>query len=266
MHNHRPPFDEEIDVTKGMLVVLLGFAGTAAGADQAIRADQTVEVSHLRGNVYLVEDHAYIKENSVFYVGEKSVTVVGSTWTPATARLLAAEIRKITDKPIEHVINPDYHLDRAGGNEYFKSIGASIVATAMTRELLASHWDEMVESMRKSMPAYPKSPLVLPDKTYPGDFSLQGDRVRAFYLGPAHTSDGLFVYFPEERVLYGNCILKERLGNLDSANLAEYPRTLRKLQQLKLDFTTIVAGHWSPLHGPELIDQYLRLLEQHGAR
>lgn len=260
MQNHRPQSDEEVDVTRGILLALLGFAGAAFGADKAL------VVSHLRGNVYLVEDHAYVKENSVFYVGAKSVTVVGATWTPATARLLAEEIRKITDKPIEHVIDPDYHLDRSGGNEYFKSIGATIVATEMTRDLLVRHWDEMVESMRKGMPAYPQLRLVLPDKTYPGDFSLQEGRVRALYLGPAHTADGLFVYFPEERVLYGNCILKEQLGNLDSANLTEYPRTLRKLQQLKLDFTTIVAGHWSPLHGPELIDHYLQLLEQHRAR
>ena len=33
-----------------------------------------------------------------------------------------------------------------------------------------------------------------------------------------------------------------------------------ELKQLNLGFTTIVAGHWSPIHGPELIDQYLQLL------
>jgi hypothetical protein len=35
------------------------------------------------------------------------------------------------------------------------------------------------------------------------------------------------------------------------------------LKQLNFGFTTIVAGHWSPIHGPELIDQYLALLADH---
>jgi len=83
---------------------------------------------------------------------------------------------------------------------------------------------------------------------------------RVFDLGPSHTQDGIFVFFPQEKVLYGNCILKEQLGNLDFADLREYPKTLERLKQLHLDFTTIVAGHWSPIHGPELIDEYLQLL------
>ena len=40
--------------------------------------------------------------------------------------------------------------------------------------------------------------------------------MKAIYLGPSHTPDGIFVFFPEEKVLYGNCILKEQLGNLTS--------------------------------------------------
>jgi metallo-beta-lactamase class B len=65
--------------------------------------------------------------------------------------------------------------------------------------------------------------------------------VKGIYLGPSHTADGIFVFFPQERVLYGNCILKEQLGNLDFADLSEYPKTLEKLKQLHLDFTTMVG-------------------------
>jgi metallo-beta-lactamase class B len=62
------------------------------------------------------------------------------------------------------------------------------------------------------------------------------------YLGPSRTPDGIFVFFPQEKVLYGNCILKVQLGNLDFADLREYPKTLERLKQINLDFTTIVAG------------------------
>ncbi len=226
----------------------------------AFAENPTVVLTPLRGHVYVAEDYFYSKENSVVYVGEGFVTVVGATWSPETAKLLATEIAKITKKPITEVIDTNYHPDRAGGNAFFKSIGAKIISTRMTRDLLAAHWDEMVRYVQKGIPSYPTLPLVMPDKTFAGDFELQAGRVKAIYLGPAHTPDGIFVFFPEEKVLYGNCILKEQLGNLDFANRTEYPKTLEKLKRLDLGFTTIVAGHWSPIHGPGLIDQYLELL------
>ena len=222
-----------------------------------------VVLTPLRGGVYVAEDYFYSKENSVVYVGDSSVSVVGATWTPETAKLLANEIRKVTQKPITEVIDTNYHPDRAGGNAYFKGTGAKIVSTKMTNDLLKAHWDEMVRYVQKGVPSYPTLPLVPADQTFPGDFQLQSGGVKAIYLGPSHTPDGIFVFFPKEKVLYGNCILKEQLGNLDFADLTEYPKTLQKLKQLNLGFTTIVAGHWSPIHGPELIDQYLALLADH---
>ncbi len=241
-------------------LILELFVVTALIARLAVAESPRVVLTPLRGNVYVAEDYFYSKENSVVLVGENSVTVVGATWTPETAKLLAAEISKITSKPITEVIDTNYHPDRAGGNAYFKSVGAKIISTKMTSDLLTAHWDEMVSYVQKAFPNYPALPLVLPDKTFDGDFELQGGRVKAIYLGPSHTPDGIFVFFPREKVLYGNCILKEQLGNLDFANLAEYPKTLEKLKRLNLGFTTIVAGHWSPIHGPELIDRYLQLL------
>ena len=235
-------------------------AATALIAHLAAAESPRVVLTPLRGNVYVAEDYFYSKENSVVYVGERSVTVIGATWTPETAKLLAAEINKITSKPITEVIDTNYHPDRAGGNAYFKSIGAKIVSTKLTSDLLDQHWDEIVHYVQKGFPSYPTLPLVAPDTTFAGDFELQGGAVKAIYLGPSHTPDGIFVFFPREKVLYGNCILEEQLGNLDFADLQEYPKTLQRLKQLNLGFTTIVAGHWSPIHGPELIDQYLQLL------
>jgi metallo-beta-lactamase class B len=226
-------------------------------------APPSLTLFHLKGPVYIVEDSYYAKENSIVYVGPEQVTVVGATWSPETAKLLAEEIRKVTDRPIREVINTNYHPDRAGGNAYWKSIGCSIVSTQLTYEFLKRDWTSIVEWTRRSIPSYPSLELVLPAVTFPGDFVLQGGGIKAMFLGPSHTPDGIFVYFPAEKVLYGGCILKEQLGNLTFADLKEYPLTLQKLKRLNLDIQTIVAGHGSPIHGPELIDQYLELLRDH---
>jgi metallo-beta-lactamase class B len=224
-------------------------------------AEPSVTLTHLRGGVYLAVDTFYVQENSVVYVGPESVTVVGATWTPETAKLLVSEIRKLTSKPIREVLVPDYHADRAGGSLYFRSIGAKVVSRRQTVDLLKERWERDVRDLQKAYAGYPAIPLTLPDTVHEGDYALQDGRVRAIYTGPAHTPDGVFVYFPEERVLYGNCILKEQLGNLDSADVNEYPKTLLRLKAMKLDYTTIVAGHFTPVHGPELLDRFLKMLE-----
>ena len=84
-------------------------------------------------------------------------------------------------------------------------MGAKIISTKLTSDLLTKHWDEMVRYVQQGAPSYPTLPLVLPDKTFAGDFELQGGGVKAIYLGPSHTPDGIFVFFPQEKVLYGNC-------------------------------------------------------------
>ena len=124
-----------------------------------------VLLRHLAGAVYVAEDSYYSKENSVVYIGTQGVTVVGATWTPETAKLLADEIKKVTDKPIAEVVNTNYYPDRAGGNEYWKYIGAKIVSTQMTYDLLKSDWSSIVEWTRNGIPSYPNIPLVLPTVT-----------------------------------------------------------------------------------------------------
>lgn len=239
----------------------LAYAFFAALAAMASAAAPTLTLSRLKGPLYVVEDSFYAKENSMVYVGEKYVTIIGATWTPETARLLSNEIAKVTTLPIREVVDTNYHTDRAGGNAYWKEAGCEILSTKQTAELLASDWTKIVAWTRAAIPSYPEVACVLPTRTFAGDFELQDGRVRVFYLGPSHTPDGVLVYFPREKVLYGGCMLKEQLGNLSFANLEEYPKTLRRLLALKLEFDTVVAGHGSPLHGPDLVERYLSLLE-----
>jgi len=228
-----------------------------------VRAEGVLSLKQVKGGVYVVEDSFYFRENSVVYVGTDSVSVIGATWTPETAEKLVSEIKKITKKPVREVVVTNFHPDRAGGNAYFKEIGARIVSTQMTHDLMKSDWKRAVDFTRKTIPEYPDLAAVLPDTVLKDDFELQGGLIRTLYLGASHTQDGILVWFPKEKVLYGSCILKETLGNFEFADLAAYPKTLKRLQKMKLPIETIIAGHGSSIHGPGLIDHYLDLLKRH---
>lgn len=241
-------------------VALLSLLLAASCATAPKDTGPTVRLTHLRGPLWIAEDTFFAPENSMVYVGERDVTVIGATWTPRTAQLLHERICAITPLPVREVLLTNYHQDRAGGTAYWLSIGADVLATQRTARLLELHWDRLIRDIRTTFPDYPVMPLARPSRTIAEDTSLQDGAIRTLYLGPSHTEDGLFVHFPAQRVLYGGCILKEQIGNLDSANVPEYPRTLRRLVALGLPFDCIVSGHWTAVHGPELIDTYLRLL------
>jgi len=229
-------------------------------------AEPGVSIYQLVGPVYVAEDTHFAKTNYAVYIGAESVTLVGAGWTPDVAEQLAREITRITDKPIRDVILPDHDPEYTGGISYWKRSGANVVSTALTEETLKSDWTKAVDFTRKHFPSYPNLPLVLPTKTYEANFTLENGNIRGFYLGPSHNVDDIFVYFPNEKVLYAGSILKEQLGNLAFANLEEYPRTLQNLQGLHLDIDKIISGHWSATHGPELINQYLTMLKEHSER
>lgn len=101
-----------------------------------------------------------------------------------------------------------------------------------------------------------------PTRCYPDRFAFQNGDVRVYYLGPSYTAADVFVYFPKEQVLDAGSILKPFLGNMARANVKAYPTTLHKLQDLHLSIRMIVSGHWSAVHGPDLIDRYLDLLSR----
>ena len=222
-----------------------------------------LSLQRLSGPIYLVVDPHYVATNSLVYIGPNSVTVIGATWTPETARDLAAKIKRITTRPISAVIDTSPDPEWSGGNAYWKGIGAKILAVAATDDLLERTWRERDQRARRNHPGYPVLPLVPPTDVLSDRFELQAGAIRGFYLGPSHTPGDIFVYFPREQVLDAGSILKPYLGNLADADLRAYPNTLHRLQRMHLRIRTVIAGHWSAVHGPDLIDQYLRMLQEH---
>jgi metallo-beta-lactamase class B len=196
-----------------------------------------VVLTKLDGPLYLVEDNNLAKTNSLVYIGTSSITVIGATWTPATAQLLHAEIKKVSSLPVGEVVDTSPDLEWVGGNDYWKSVGAKVVAANVTCGLIPKKWVPPLPPS-KNFPDYPDLPPSLPAECKPAPFSLQGGHVQVLFLGPSHTDGDVFVYFPEQKVLDAGSILKEQVGNLASANLDEYPKTLEKLKALHLDIRT----------------------------
>lgn len=223
----------------------------------------TLSFRHLRGPLYLASDSEYFPTNWVVYIGPETVTIIGATWTPATARALAMRIREVTDLPITGVIDTSPDPEWSGGNAYWKDAGATIFAVRITADLLESSWPERDRRAGRNHLGYPSLPLVAPTKVVRDHFELQNGDLRAFYLGPTHTPGDIFVYFPREQVLDAGSILKPFLGNMSDADIRDYPKALHRLQQMHLKIRTVIAGHGPAVHDQGLIGKYLAMVEEY---
>jgi cyclase len=82
---------------------------------------------------------AYVRQlNSTVVVNENDVLVFDTNTRPSSARLILAEIRKITSKPVRFVVNSHGHPDHWSGNEVYATAfpGLDIIATQQMRDIM----------------------------------------------------------------------------------------------------------------------------------
>src|SRR4051812_13069092 len=90
---------------------------------------------------------AYVRQlNSVAIVNERDVLVFDTNTRPSSARIILAEIRKITDKPVRYVVNSHWHPDHWSGNAVYADAFAGV-------EVIAT--EETLRFMHSSSPAWP---------------------------------------------------------------------------------------------------------------
>jgi glyoxylase-like metal-dependent hydrolase (beta-lactamase superfamily II) len=76
--------------------------------------------------------------NAAFVVTKDGVLVIDALGSPALARELLAEIRRITPAPVRYVVLTHYHADHIYGLQVFKEAGATVIAHQAGREYLNS--------------------------------------------------------------------------------------------------------------------------------
>ncbi|MEP6823477.1 MAG: MBL fold metallo-hydrolase [Ramlibacter sp.] len=175
--------------------------------------------------------------------------VVDALGSPALARELIAEIRRVTGKAVTHVILTHYHADHIYGLQEFRKAGAHVIAHQMGREYLNSDTaaSRLAQSRIDMAPWIDaQTRLVAADEWIDGprELVLGGTRILIQPVGPAHTAEDLVIYVPGDKVLFaGDLVFRGRIPFVGQANSREWIRALNLL----LGFG---AGAVVPGHGP----------------
>jgi glyoxylase-like metal-dependent hydrolase (beta-lactamase superfamily II) len=184
--------------------------------------------------------------NSTVIVGDRGVILVDSGGSHEVGRHIAAAVRRITDKPVTHVVNTHHHGDHYLGNTAFE--GAVFISSEMCRRMVLETGSEWLGIMERDIGRkLPGTKPLAAEVAY-----AQGTRTETFIHGVrvvfwvprgSHTIGDLMVHLPDDKVLVAGDVLVSRVvPTLQDGFAKNWIRTLDEIRALG-------AVHFVPGHG-----------------
>ena len=197
--------------------------------------------------------------NSAVWVRGNGVLLV-DTKVANNGTGLIEQIRKITDKPITHIINTHTHGDHTGSNDQFPA-KVEIVVQENTRANM-----EKMDVFKSEA-----GKVGLPDRTYKTKLTLFSGKeaVDLYYFGAAHTNGDTLVVFRDVRVMHaGDMFAAKGLPLVDANNGGSgiaYPETIAKAVAGIHNVDRVITGHDAVMSWQDFIDygEFNRRLLQH---
>src|SRR5579864_6850165 len=153
------------------------FFGVAAGLASAQQGAATpdVEVLPVQRNVYMI---AGAGGNITVQAGEMGVLIVDTGLAPMSDKVIAA-IRKISDKPMQYIVNTHFHPDHTGGNAALRKAGTTITGANVTGNLTDAREGAAIiahENVLNRMSAPTGSQSPTPPASWPTDTYVSGQK------------------------------------------------------------------------------------------
>jgi cyclase len=170
----------------------------------------SIEVFHVRGNVYML---ASDEGNLTVQIGEhrdNDGVLIVDTGTAAMTNRVAAELGKLTDKPVRYLVNTSADPYHVGGNAVLSKSGSSRGEGGNgPRAAEVNIYAQDNALTRLSAPEAHMPVAGLPTMTFERlkDFTFNGEGVQIFSEAPAHTDGDAIVFFRGSNVISAGEIL-----------------------------------------------------------
>ncbi|RMD50264.1 MAG: MBL fold metallo-hydrolase [Alphaproteobacteria bacterium] len=201
--------------------------------------------------------------NSGVIIGDESVMVIEAQATPLLAQKVIDEIRKVTDKPISHLVLTHYHAVRVLGASAYGA--REIIMSDKARAMVAERGKEDWESEFQRFPRLFRGHETIPGLTWPTTtFSdrmtvyLGKRRVEIMHLGRAHTAGDAVVWVPDSEVMFtGDIVEYHSACYCGDGHFADWPRTLEAIRAFRP--AAIAPGRGDALVGSERVNEAIDL-------
>ena len=214
---------------------------------------KTLEITQLTTNTFVhtsilkIPNYGNFPCNGLVYINNNEAVVFDTPVDDATALELINWIEKELGCTIKAIVVNHAHDDCLGGLKAFHNKG------------IASYAYELALQFAN------RDGYVVPQNGFVGKLELEiGDtKIINGFVGEGHTFDNIISYMPDEKVMFGGCLIKEvgvGKGNVKFANLEQWSHTVTKIKERFTEVEFIVPGHGKS-GGAELFDYTIELFK-----
>lgn len=201
------------------------------------RIADTVWLAQLTPNVWihtttkiLDGDTGYYPANGAIVVDGDRSLLVDTGWLPHQTVQILDAWKKLGKPPITQALVTHFHEDRLGG------------IPALHARAIPAFGNPLSIGLAIDNGFAPPRPLHDLEKL-PVTFG----NVEAYYPGEGHTIDNIVVWVPNDRVLFGGCLVKSvtatGLGYIADSEIAPWPQTMRTLAAHYQNSAHVIPGH-----------------------
>jgi metallo-beta-lactamase class B len=195
-----------------------------------------LEITQLTDDFYIYTTYnkyegSKVPANGMYVITGNGVVLFDTPWDTTQFQPLLDSIKLKHNKNVIMCLATHWHSDRTEGLEYYKKQNIKTYTTQLT--------DELSKKNNKKRAEF----LIAKDTVFRiGQYTFE-----TYYPGQGHTDDNIVIWFSNEKILYGGCLIKgaeaENLGYLGDANVKEYFSTLKNIQEKFIDPKFIIVSH-----------------------
>lgn len=202
-----------------------------------------LNLEQLKDNLYVLHGGCMCG-NTTFYVADTGVVMV-DTKVAGQGQAILDQLRTVTDKPIELIINTHTHFDHTGSNAEFGSV-----------DRIVTHENAKMSLMKDSCAPVTncdafkgENAQYLPNLTFSDKLTINlgNDSVDLYYFGPGHTDGDIWITFPDIRVAVGGDLFGAKgMPFIDVQNggtALEFGETIANAANGLENIDTVISGH-----------------------
>ena len=211
-----------------------------------------VELNKVNNNIWVHTTYSNYNgyrtsSNGIIAITSDGLILIDTPWNNEQTEELIKLTKSVFEKDVIIAIITHAHADRIGGIDTLLANKVDVRSTGLTAK------EAEKNGYRQPHPSLDEEPI----------FSVGDLDIEVFYPGEGHSTDNITVWFPQNKVLFGGCLIKSAdskdMGSITDADVQQWPDSVNKVLERYPDAEIVIPGHGSR-GSLNLIEHTLELL------